>query len=399
MDKALLLIVTTVPETLATILRHQPRLLAQRMNGHLDIALATSPGEECEDIARNEGLPVHAIRMTRGMSPLADLISLFAMMRLLWRLRPTVIHSYTPKAGLIAMLAGMLCRVPVRVHTFTGLLFPSASGLRRRLLAGADRLICACATQVIPEGFGVKHDLKEAHITAKPLRVIGHGNIAGVDTLYFHPRAIGTREASRTLADRLGLTGDDFIFSYAGRLNRDKGLDELVAAFRRLPERAHLLIAGELDRSAPIGQDCLDALNSHPRIHRLGFLSDIRPCLQAADVLVLPSYREGFPNTVLQAGAMERPAIVTDVNGSREIIEHGLNGWIVAPHDAAGLERAMRHAMNTPFSQLSAMGERARQRVAQRFDRQQHIIRLSSFYLECLAPSSSLVANKQGTRA
>lgn len=371
-----LLLVTTVPETLATILSHQPRYLAE----HFQVSLATSPGDKLHLVAQNEGLEISLVPMVRGINVLNDLVSVARMMQVLRRVQPIVVHSYTPKAGLVCMLAAWLCRVPVRVHTFTGLIFPTASGIKKKLLIWVDRLICACATHVVPEGEGVKKDLQQFAITRKPLQVIGNGNIAGVDTGHFSPLAMGNMEVANNFRQSLSIKSDRFLFCFVGRLNKDKGLSELIEAFRLMPATAHLLLVGGHDQTSPVDADTLAVIESHPQIHSLGFLSDIRPALRAANVLVLPSYREGFPNVVLQAGAMELPVIATDINGCNEVIEPKYNGWLVPPRDTQALEDAMRQAMQMTSTERSEMGRRARVHIQQRFEQKQHWGRMVNFY-------------------
>jgi glycosyltransferase involved in cell wall biosynthesis len=379
-----LLIVTTVPETLVTILRQQPRFLSMALAKRLDVELVTSPGPDCKGIEQAEGVTVHNVRMARGISPVADLLSLFAMIRLLLRIRPGIVHSYTSKAGLITMLAAWMCRVPVRIHTFTGLIFPTQTGLKRKLLIWMDRLNCACATTIVPESQGVKNDLQRFGITHKPLNLIGYGNIAGVNTTYFHRHADNTAEQSRHLARRLHLTGDEFVFCFVGRLNRDKGIAELLEAFVTLPEHTRLILLGALDVTAPIREQDQRIIEQHKRIDALGFLPDIRPALQLANVLVLPSYREGFPNVVLQAGAMELPVIATDISGSNEAIEPGLNGWLVPPRSVSALHAAMLAALDTPPPERRQMGAFARKRVIQRFEQKEHWKNMAYFYTRML---------------
>jgi len=381
---AKIVIVTTVPETLALILKEQPRYL----HSHFDVELVTSPGQWCQRVAEQEGVPVHPLPMTRGISVSADLVSVLRMVRLLQETRPAVLHSYTPKAGLVAMLAGWLCRIPVRTHTFTGLLFPSARGLRRQILIWADRLICACATHVVPEGNGVKRDLQAFGITRKPLHVIGFGNIAGIDTSHFRRDAPGVAEAAAALRAQLGIAEGDFVFCFIGRINRDKGMPELMAAFAALPAHCHLVLAGELDATAAVDAPTVAAMQAHPRVHALGFVHDVRPALLLSDVMVLPSYREGFPNVILQAGAMEVPVIATDINGCNEVIKRGCNGWLVPPHDAAALGEAMAEACRTTAARRQSMGRRARERVCARFERLSHWERMAAFYHGLLTPAS-----------
>ncbi|MFT0547428.1 glycosyltransferase family 4 protein [Allopusillimonas ginsengisoli] len=379
------LIVTTVPETLITILKNQPKFLATALAERVAVELVTSPGAECSAIEQIEGLPVHPVHMVRGISPLKDLLSLLSMIRLLLRIKPSMVHSYTAKAGLITMLAAWICRVPVRIHTFTGLVFPTQTGMKQIILIWTDRLTCACASTIIPEGQGVKDDLMRFSITRKPLNLIGHGNIAGVDTVHFHRPAENVPEQSRDLARKLGLSGQEFIFCFVGRLNRDKGIAELLEAFGTLPEYTRLILIGALDLTAPICEQDQLIINQHKRIHALGFFTDIRPALHLANVLVLPSYREGFPNAVLQAGAMELPVIATDINGCNEVVKPSMNGWLVPPRSAGALHDAMRTALDTPPLMRRRMGVLARQRIVQRFEQKQHWRNMANFYTERLS--------------
>ncbi|MEB0203939.1 glycosyltransferase family 4 protein [Pseudomonas sp. CCC3.1] len=378
MKEAKILIVTTVPETLKTILALQPRFL----NRDFSVYLASSPEGAVETLSAKEGVPFHIVPMKRGISPLSDLLSIFNMCRLLLKLKPTVVHSYTPKAGLVSMIAAFICRVPVRIHTFTGLIFPTQTGLKKILLVNIDRIICMLATRVVPEGEGVKRDLLSFGVTRKSMSVIGYGNIAGVDLDFFQPGTEAVSSKSELMKKSLGIADEDFLFCYIGRLNRDKGLKELGQAFLVLPDFVHLIVVGELDSEAPVDSATLTLFAEHKRIHTLGFKADIRDALEACDALVLPSYREGFPNVVLQAGAMSKPAVVTDINGSNEIIEHGLNGWIAKPQDVASLQVAMTRALNTPRKELSVMGAFARSRIMERYDQTVHWGRMNAFYLQ-----------------
>lgn len=373
--KPKLTLVTTVPETIVSILRDQPKYLKD----YFDVSIITSPGSLLKIIQRNEGVKVKAVSMERGINPLKDVLSIINMALYLRRLRPEIVHSYTPKAGLVTMLAAWLCGVPLRVHTFTGLIFPTATGFKQKILIWVDRLICGCATHIVPEGTGVKRDLQNYRITRKPLKVIGHGNIAGVDTNYFDPESTDFSSSTDELRRRID-PGEVMVFCFVGRLNKDKGIDELCAAFDLIPESAHLLLVGGLDQSAPISEGLQKKIKGNPRIHSLGFIEDIRPALGLADVLVLPSYREGFPNVVLQAGSMGLPVIATDINGCNEIIDHEFNGWLVPPRDAEALSVAMLRAMQTPESLRKEIGKRARERVQQRFEQRQHWERIKLFY-------------------
>ena len=369
-------IVTTVPETFSSILKDQPRYL----NNCFEVELVTSPDNKAHIL--DEGVKIHRVPMSRGISLFRDSISVVRMVFLIKKERPFAVHSYTPKAGLISMLSAWICRVPVRIHTFTGLIFPTQIGFKQKLLIWTDRLICYCATRIVPEGEGVKQDLIKYKITSKPLRVIGHGNIAGVDLSFLNTESPSVRSCATALTALLNIMPGNFVFCFVGRLNKDKGLSELSQAFAKMPDNVHLLIVGDLDASAPVSPEVMRYFESHPKVTLLGYQADIRPALYSSNVLILPSYREGFPNVVLQAGAMSLPCIVTNINGCNEIIEPGYNGWLVPPNDDSALTNAMLESLTVSSVLLKQMGANAKLRVTSRFNRNDHFVRMATFYKE-----------------
>ena len=328
-----------------------------------------------------EGVRTHAVKMYRYITPLRDFKSLRRLIKVFRMERPQMVHSITPKAGLLSMMAAWMTRVPVRVHTFTGLVFPTATGLRRLILATTDRLTCLFATHIIPEGNGVKSDLQRYHITRKPLRVLGYGNLRGVDLKYYNPDDPGVCAAAEPLK-KDGI----FTFVFIGRMVGDKGLNELVEAFRILNQECadtRLLLIGWEAETDPLKPETEDEISRNPAIEYVGYQADVRPWLVASDVLVLPSYREGFPNVVLEAGAMGLPAIVTDINGSNEIISEGVNGMIVPPKDCRLLYEAMKNMYGFK-DKLFGMGKRARGIIAERFEQSYVRYCIKEYYREIL---------------
>jgi len=250
----------------------------------------------------------------------------------------------------LSMLAAKLSGVPVRIHTFTGLIFPYKRGFFQKLLITIDKILCWSATNVYPEGQGVKNDLLKFKITKKPLKIIANGNVNGIDTAHFNPE-IYTQQQNQVLRQQLGFHEEDCVFIFVGRLVGDKGINELVSAFKNLASTidsrltthdSRLLLVGpfepELD---PLKPETLQEIDNNPSIIAVGFQEDVRPYLAISDALAFPSYREGFPNVVLQAGAMGLPSIVSDINGCNEIIEDGQNGLIIPPKDSDALQQAM----------------------------------------------------------
>ena len=370
-----LILVTTVSQTFSQILSGQLAFLSMHFEVH--IVCSGSPVEVQRIAKANNVASAHVIPMNRGISPFKDIISIIRMMRVVRQVKPDIVHSYTPKAGLVTAISSFILKVPVRVHTFTGLIFPYKVGFKRFVLKNVDSLICKLCTHVVPEGEGVKKLLQP--ITSKELKVVGSGNIAGVDFNYFN--RLELYPIPRTLESIRGLSSSNFVFCFIGRINPDKGLGELLHAFEKLyklHDNVALLIVGGLDSSVRIPPDIAFRLSNQQGVIWAGEVDDVRPYLAHSDILVLPSYREGFPNVVLQAGAMGKPSIVTDVCGSNELIINDFNGWIVPPKNQLELFNAMLLAKTS--SKLPAFAERAYIFVRSRFEREHYHKKLLDFY-------------------
>ena len=356
-------------------------LLAELSAQGYEVVALTSTDRELEALGRREKVRTIGVKMARNISPLSDLRSLWQLYRVLRRERPDIIHTMTPKAGLLGMLAAWAARVPVRIHTFTGLLFPTAKGLKQKILKTTDRLTCMAATHIIPEGEGVKNDLISARITSKPMGVLGHGNVRGIDLAHYSLSPYITLQA-RELRERFGISPDERVLVFIGRFVGDKGLRELLTAIKG--KQCHLIMVGATEG----GSDDLpaDLLRPSETVHYSdGWVDDVRPWLAMADALVFPSYREGFPNVVLEAGAMRLPSIVTDINGSREIITEGQNGFIVSPRDTEALAVAIDKLLSLSPGELAAMGENARKNVEQNFSQPYVRACLKEFYRKVTA--------------
>lgn len=373
---------TTVPQSLEDFCKDMLRELSQKF----EVIGLSSPGPEMAIVEEREGVRTIAIPMERHISLVRDCKSLWKMWTVFRKEKPTMVHSMTPKAGMICMVAAWLARVPVRIHTFTGLVWPTASGIKRKILMFTDRLTCACATHVIPEGEGVKNDLLNNRITKKPLKVLGFGNVKGVDMDYFSRRPEIVAKSEKLKNEEV------FTFLFVGRVVKDKGIDELCGAFERIHRQnknTRLWLVGAFEND-------LDPVSLHSReligdnysgIESFGkkFGDELLAYYAAADCFVMPSYREGFPNTVLEAGAMGLPSIVTDINGSREIIVEGKNGMIVPPRDADALYNAMIVMLQSKTDR-ELMAGNSRKMIADRFE--QGFVRkcLYDYYDEILKP-------------
>lgn len=323
----------------------------------------TSPGTELDKL-KDDGFLCFGIPMERHISPIRDLVSLFRLTALFMREKPYVVHSITPKAGLLCMMAAYITRVPIRIHTFTGLVWPTSKGISRRIIMFTDWLTCRCATHVIPEGQGVLNDLKNGGITRKPMKVLGYGNVRGIDLNRFDPKRFEKAYDNNHI----------FTYLYVGRIVGDKGINELVEAFTQLYQantKTRLILVGKYEEHLdPIKEQTKRTIAEHPAITSPGgkYGDDLLSEYANADCLVMPSYREGFPNTVLEAGAMGLPSIVTDINGSREIIVDGENGIIIPSHDATALYNAMKR-MYEDHNLRNNMKGKARTMIASRFEK------------------------------
>lgn len=365
MKKKKLLRITTADISLNGLLKGQLKYL----NQFFEVVGVAADTGKLKTVSEREGIRVVDIPMHREISLGADLKCLWLLFRLFRKERPEIVHANTPKGSLLSMIAAKLARVPHRLYLVTGLRYQGANGWLRRILMTMERITCFCATKVIPEGQGVKQILIQDHITRKPLQVIHNGNINGIDTSYFSPEAVDiSREQMR---QQLQLTDEDFAFIFIGRIVRDKGMNELARAMKKLQEshpQCKLILVGRFETELdPLADGNEDFFKQSSNVRFVGYQSDVRPYLLAADALVFPSYREGFPNVVLQAGAMGLPAIVTDINGCNEIITEGINGTIIPPRDEEALKRAMITFIEEP-EKAHNMATKARPLITSRYE-------------------------------
>lgn len=359
--------VTTVPMSLKAFCDGMLKELSHKY----EVVAVSSPGEDLDLVAEREGVRTIAVPMERHISVWKDFKSLVQMIKVLRKEKPYMVHSMTPKAGLVTMIAGKLAGVPVRVHTFTGLVWPTSTGLKRKILMATDWLTCACATHIIPEGQGVRNDLINGGITKKPLKVLGFGNVKGVDMELF----------DRNRFADIKKDDDKFTFMFVGRIVGDKGVNELVEAFTQLHEKyekTKLVLVGPYENHLdPVSDLTQNRIEANPAIVAVGpkFGDDLIVEYVKADCHVLPSYREGFPNTPMEAGALGLPNIVTDINGAREIVVNEENGLIVPSKDAKALYDAMERMLSDGVLR-EKISKNARPMIASRFEK--------SFVRKCL---------------
>jgi glycosyltransferase involved in cell wall biosynthesis len=334
----------------------------------MDVILVAKDLGDLPVLAAQEGTEYRDVNMQREISPVKDLKSLWTLIRLFRKEKPDIVHANTPKGALLGLLAAWITRVPHRIYNVNGLRFETATGNFRRLLIMMERVACACANKVIPQSNGVADVLRREHVTNKPLKVILNGSGNGVDILRFNP------EDPEVIAKAAEIRGDfkGVAYVFMGRLVGDKGVNELVEAFERLHQEhpdtlLHLL--GHLETKLdPLKPETLQEIEANEAIIAEGQQKDVRPYLKASDVMVHPSYREGFPNVVLEAAAMGLPCIASDVNGAVDAIQDGMNGFVVPKRDAEALYQAMKR-LYEDADLRHQMAERARPFIASHFNR------------------------------
>lgn len=364
---------TTIAASLKTFCKD----LLKELSIKYDVIALSSPGEDLEYVGQRENVRTIGVEMERRISPLNDLVALYKLIKIMYKEKPWMVHSMTPKAGLLCMMAAWITRVPRRVHTFTGLIWPTKTGLSRQILMITDKILCSCATHIIPEGEGVKRDLIAGRITKKPMRILANGNVRGIELDYYNRTEEVLNEAIKIKKEGI------FTYIFIGRIVKDKGINELIEAFVKINKErpdTRLILVGRFEPQLdPVSSETQNTIKTHPAIDAVGAKDDVRPWLVAADVLAFPSYREGFPNVVIEAGAMGLPSIVTDINGSNEIIIHGENGLIIPSHDSHSLYKAMLEIYDNN-AMRNHLASNSRQMVTQRFDC--HIVRkaLYDFY-------------------
>ena len=359
--------ITTVPLSLEKLLEKQLRF----MSNYYEVIAVSSDGERLRKVGIAEGVRTHEVGLTRKITPLQDLKAVWQLYRFLKKERPFIVHSHTPKAGIVGMLAAKLAGVPHRLHTVAGLPLLETTGIKRTILTAVERLTYSCATKVYPNSKGLQQIILQGKFcNASKLNVIGEGSSNGIDTEHFSRKNISKAEIE-SLKAKLNITQDDFVFVFVGRIVGDKGINELVNAFDKISSETSnvkLLLVGPYEEDLdPLSELTLKRIRENENILSLGYQQEVRLFLAVSHCLVFPSYREGFPNVVMQAGAMELPGIVTDINGCNEIISHEKNGLIVPVKSVEALYLALHRILSDKELYLR-LQQHAREAITSRFE-------------------------------
>lgn len=360
--------ITTVPISLEKLLEGQLNFMEKEYK----VIAVSSDEKKLNELGKKIKIETFAVNMTREITPVKDIISVYRLYHFFKKENPFIVHTHTPKAGISGMLAAKIAGVPIRLHTVAGLPLLEAKGAKRKILEYVEKITFACATRVYPNSRKIFQYLRDQkYVSEKKLKVIGNGSSNGIDTGYFDPQNYPQAETLK-FRKSLGIPSQNMVFVFVGRLVRDKGINELVEAFEKIhlnyPKTSLLLVGPFETELDPLKKTTIEKMKTHPDIIEAGYQNDVRPFLACADVLTFPSYREGFPNVVMQAGAMGLPCIVSDINGCNEIIREGINGTIVPVRDMDALYKAMEK-MITDKSYKKRLQENSRRIIKENYER------------------------------
>lgn len=381
-----LLRITTVPESLLILLNGQLEFMQQH---GFNVLAVSSNGTQVAEI-KKAGIAHRSVLLTRKITPLTDLLALVQIICIIIRFKPVIVHTHTPKAGLLGMLAACICRVPIRLHTVAGLPLMEAHGGKRWLLTLAERITYAAAHKVYPNSTGLMEFIaRQVKPNEKKIKLIGKGSSNGINSKHYSRTAALAEEAAQ-IRNNLGMPDGCVVYGFVGRIVKDKGIKELISAFKKIEsvrKNVFLLLVGAAEAELhPIEEADKEYIHSSGKVFMVGYQKDVRPWMLAMDVFVFPSYREGFPNVVMQAACLEIPCIVSDINGCNEIICHNESGLVVPVKNAAALSSGMLELLDYP-EKREQFGKRARNFVAHNFE--QHL-----FWKELLTEYRNLLADK-----
>nr|WP_312175895.1 glycosyltransferase family 4 protein [Moraxella sp. CTOTU46934] len=364
-------LMTTVPMSL-NFFKGQINELSKEF----DVTLISSPDNVLKKIAQRENVKYKTIAMKRDISLKDDISGLLKFLYLFAKERPQIIHCNTPKASLLGLTSGYLTRVPTRIYYIHGLRYEGAVGKKRQLLVNFEKLNCFCATDIVAVSYGIKQKV-EQQLTKKPVRVIHNGSANGLDINEFSNHNYN----SKIIREEYGISENDFVFGYVGRLVKDKGIGELVGAFNQLEQKdIKLILVGKYEPDLdPLSQETLQIIKSNPNIIEVGFQKDVKKFLSIMDLFVSPSHREGFGVAVLEANLMKVPVLVSNITGHSEIVTQGINGFFVNPKNVQDLQEKMNH-MLVIKEQLIEMQNACREEVIKKYDHNDVLKQAILFY-------------------
>lgn len=343
MEKTIMRI-TTVPMAFKVLLSNQIKF----MNAHgFNVIMVSSFGNEREDIIRNEGSRHIVVPMTRKITPFLDLFSLLKLQKLMKKYKPDIVHTHTPKAGLLGMLAAKSTGIKVRIHTVAGLPLMVENGLKKQLLLATEKLTYKNATEIWPNSNSLKNYIKENSLAKEEkIILIGSGSTNGVNLEKFSEKNLDEK-IKNDIGNSINLANEIKLL-FVGRMVKDKGIEELIIAFKRLRDRynVRLILVGPFEQDLdPLSENTMHSIRENPCISHISWSDSIEYYMALCDILIHPSHREGFPNVILQAGAMKLPVICSDIPGNTDIVKNNETALIFRTGDVDELYNAVSSAI------------------------------------------------------
>lgn len=384
MQKKRLLRISTVSHSLNLLLKGQLRYMNRQ---GFDVFTASSYDENVEDIVNREGVQHFALPLTRTLNPISDLWALYKTILLIRRIRPDIVHTHSPKAGIVGMLAAWLCKVPVRLHTVAGLPLMETEGAKKKLLIWVEKIAYACSHYVLSNSMKLReYILNEIYDNKDKVVVLGKGSTNGIDLSYFNDQAVSDVVLSKT-RNELNIEEGDYVLCFVGRLTYYKGVNELVKAFIKLKDKntrqLKLLLVGPFEDLNPLEFDILKEIKNNDNIIAVGHQNDIRPYLLLSDIFVFPSYREGFPQSLMQAAAMGLACVATNINGCNEIIEDGQSGLLIHPKNTEAIVEKVQLLVDNDALR-STLAKNAFQNMVKNYEQQMFWNLIADFYKKCI---------------
>lgn len=374
MVKKKLFIITTIPLSLI-FFKGQLSLLKDEF----EVTLISSPEESLFETAEQYKVNRHGILMKREISLFNDCVSLVKLISYFSKNRPDIVHGNTPKGSFLSMIASWLCKVPTRIYYVHGLRYQGTNGFKKKLLIYMERISCKLATDIFAVSNGVKEVMYEDRITTKNVNVIWNGSINGIDSDFFNPEIV----TCVNLQKQYQIKENDFIFGFIGRIVADKGINELILAFRRVNQlypNAKLVLAGNYeDELDPLFSNIKKEIDENKNIIVVSFQKDIRPFYKLMDLFVFPSYREGFGISLMEAAAMNVPAIASNIIGCNEIIDNEVNGYLIPSKDEKALFEKMKFCIENQ-NEIKRMASVTRGVILSRFEQKQLWNKTINFY-------------------
>lgn len=359
--------ITTVPLSLDKLLSGQLHF----MKNEYQVIAISSDQETLTEFGKKEQVTTFFVNLTRKITPFQDLAAIIKLYLYLKKEKPFIVHTHTPKAGMVGMIASKLANVPNRLHTVAGLPLLEAIGVKRKILDLVEKITYSCATKVYPNAFGLLEIIKKNnYCKTTKLKVLANGSSNGINTSHFDTKLFSEAQKLE-LKKKLEIEENDFVYIFVGRMVKDKGIQELVTAFTQLSttfSNIKLLLVGPFESELdPLNTGTVFEIVHHKNIRFVGFQNDVRPYFAISNVLVFPSYREGFPNVVMQAGAMNLPCIVSNINGCNEIITENENGFIIPVKNYEAIKNAMQKFLENKDLQLE-MATNARKKIVTNYE-------------------------------